>query len=139
MRKLPVAIIVSMISHAAAIAWVVRDGDVLAVPLRAEPAAATSPPVDLGPATEPVVVVLLDEPSTRVVVAAAASPGGTADRARRGRPAISTGGASGNEVSRGEPARSPWLTMRGPEKPRIGGMSGSFLEDFLARSKPLAP
>jgi hypothetical protein len=163
MRKLPAAIILSMTSHAAAFAWIVRDGGGHAVPLRAAPAVAAAPPAAPAPASEPISIVLLDARSEP----APASPGGAPDRAPPARPAItqgvsrrdaqprgeparatdasrgevaiSTGDLRGGEPPHGEPGRSPWTTMRGPAQPGLFGLSPEFLADFLAHSKPAPP
>lgn len=150
-RKLLLATIVSMICHAAALVQAVRDGGVHARALRMD---ATPPSATDSPSlVEPIAVVLLEghaEPPphlgrlpTGAAIAArtsqAARSGGsessTGNRGDRGRPgdAPGDGGPSG-----GTPTRSHWLTMRGPERPRLAP-SEDFLEDFLAHSKPLQP
>jgi hypothetical protein len=154
MRRLPAAILVSVASHAAALGWIVYDGDVLAVTLREPldrrpaPAAPAATPID-----EPMAIVLLetrDEPAPTQPEPDLAAPTTAASGASRApsRPAISTttsgtAGAAGtpgtDETHRGPPGRSPYLTMRGPERPRIGGLSSTFLDRFLENSKPLAP
>lgn len=141
MRKLPAALMVSVISHAVAIAWIVRDGEVLAVPLpssRAVTAASPSEP----PPSPPLAVVLLDAPDAPAPIppspARAASATGTSGHERaRGAPAIAAGAAQGTEQPAGE-RRSPWLTMRGPER-RHFELSPRFLEDLLSHGKPAAP
>lgn len=151
MRKLPVAMIISMICHGAAIAWVVRDGGVLAVPLRVEPRPVTVPAA-AADRSEPVAVVLLDAEPAPAPVADARDraldrpaprrrqPSGDAARGpeRPQEPAFSVDGARGAEEPHGEPTHSRWLTMRRPEQPVLEP-SPEFVEDFVARSKPLAP
>ena len=157
MRKLPAAIILSMISHAVAFAWIVRDGDVRALPLRAVPAVAAVPPADPPPDSDPIALVLLDarsDPAPRSGAPDRASPERRAistGASRRdalprgpapphGEPAISTG-AGHDEPPHGAPGRSPWMTMRGPERPGAAtvGLSPEFLSRFLANSKPVPP
>jgi hypothetical protein len=161
MRKLPAAIILSMVSHAAAFAWIVRDGDVRAVPLRAVSSVATARPADPPPDSEPIALVLLDArsepaprsgapdraPPERRAISTGAARGAPArdelprgPEPSRGEPAISTGAAH-HEPPRGEPGRSPWMTMRGPERPGPAtvGLSPEFLAHFLENSKPVPP
>jgi len=162
-RKLPAAIVLSMASHAAAFAWVVRDGAAPAVPLRsvfaavADPRPADPPPADPPPESEPIAVVFLDARSAPTPAPRDAAPDRTPPERRaistsaaraheqpRGAPAISTGTARGDELPRGAPAsggpaRSPWMTMRGPERPGGVGLSPEFLADFLAHSRPVPP
>lgn len=157
MRKLPAAIILSMVSHAAAFAWIVRDGDVRALPPRAVPVVAAVPPADPPLDSEPIALVLLDARSKP------APRGGAPDRASPEPPAISTGaarpdalprgpelphgesaistGAPANESPPGVPGRSPWMTMRGPERSgaATAGLSPELLARFLANSKPVPP
>src|SRR5262245_48531261 len=94
MRRLPAAILASVASHAVALAWIVCDGTVLAVPLRDRPAAVApaDPPVNPPPGTpppEPIAIVLLethDEPAEaqpRTPNAADAASASSASRADR--------------------------------------------------------
>jgi hypothetical protein len=154
-RKLPAAIVLSMASHAAAFAWVVRDGGVAIVPLRGAPAAAAALPPAPPPESEPIAVVFLDDHSaptprdaapdrTPVERRAISTSAARGHEPPRGAPAISTGTARGDELPRGAPAsggpaRSPWLTMRGLERPGVVGLSPAFLADFLAHSRPVPP
>ena len=154
MRRLPAAILVSVAGHAIALGWVVCDGDVLAVPLRDRTAAIAPPPAQpVNPPPEPIAIVLLearDEPppaqppaadaSVRPANATRASAASASAADRRRNAAISTGATgAGPEQPQGAPGRSPWMTMRGAERPKLGGPSGGFLEHFLENSKPLAP
>ena len=145
-RKLPAAVLISMVSHTAAIAWVMRDGVVFAVPLHAPaPIAEPPPPASEPPAPVPLAVVLLDEPAAapqRAETARGDARAATATRApgpdpARGESAIAST-TPGTERAH-ERGRSPWLTMRGPELPRRIEFSPRFLENFLSRSKPVPP
>ncbi len=100
------------------------------------------PPEEPPPEPPPIEIVLLDEAATRAAVTTLPLP-----PPRAGGSAISTHGASRAKTgSSSEPAahagaeppgRSRLMTMRRPELK--GGLSGSFLDDFLARSKPAEP
>jgi hypothetical protein len=57
----------------------------------------------------------------------------------RGEVAISTGAPGGKEPQRGAPARSPWMTMRGPARPAGIGLSPEFVENFLVHGRPAPP
>jgi hypothetical protein len=151
-----VALVISMICHGAAIAWAVRDGDLLARPRHRADGPATPPPPLLDPPdreVEPISVVLLeaalavadaavelDRP--REVSRSTRPRGEVRDPGRVDEPAISVGASSTEAASgerpQGEPTRSRWLTMRRPEEPGLA-LSSEFVDDFLARSKPLAP
>jgi hypothetical protein len=167
MRRLSAAIVVSVTSHAVALAWLVVSGNVLAVPLRDPPTRPTVPPIATGATapSEPIALVLLDPRESRdespVVLDDAAaqprreparpparSPSQEARRDPSSGETILLGGTSRGEPpdkagASGEPAgapgRSPWMTMRRPEGPELKGLSQSFVDDFLSRSKPLAP
>jgi hypothetical protein len=49
------------------------------------------------------------------------------------------GDTAGDRAPTGAPLRSPYMRMRPPDTSMLGGMSQSFIDDFLARSRPLAP
>jgi hypothetical protein len=143
MRRLPAAILVSVASHAAALGWIVGNGEVLAVPLRDR--ATDAAPASIAPPTppdpEPIAIALLeahDEPPSTQPRAGDAAP---VSGGRRGGPAISTGatGPAGPQQPQGSPGRSPWMTMRGGERARLGGLSSELLEHFLENSKPVPP
>ena len=164
MRRLPVAILVSVTSHAVALGWLVWSGSVLAVPLREPAPSMIAPTPARAPAaasTEEITLVLLDARATAAAssppaFAAAAHAAPTATGAER--PAaslvIETGARSVAPASRGDasgtapgepgatehgtPGRSPWMTMRREERPALG-LSQKFVDDFLARSKPVPP
>lgn len=148
MRRLPAAVLVSVGAHAAALGWIVCTGDVLALPLRARSAVAPDPAPAAPP--EPIAIVLLDAldapppvPSGVASPAAPPLPG----PARPAQPphgaAIATGAAGAQDTGRAEPSgrpgRSRWMTMRGVELPRLGGLPSGFLDRFLENSKPAAP
>ncbi|HEX3759695.1 MAG TPA: hypothetical protein VHW23_13370 [Kofleriaceae bacterium] len=159
MRRLPAAILVSVASHALVFGWLAWSGRVLAVPLGAPP---RPPPSEASPAPAPaapevIALVLLDAqgaPAAPVPPTVPLAP--HADRVsardRRGETAlaIATGRAPGaaaatdptadrrDEASAG-PARSPWLSMRRPPPPELPGLSQSFIDQFLAHTRPLAP
>jgi hypothetical protein len=156
-RKLPVAILVSMSSHAAAIAWVVDEPDRFTVhrhvaPQSAAPGAVA--PAEPAPAPEPMAVVLLDAdrepvaaprepdraPSAGILrrPAAPASAGNAETPPGPGGAAISTDRPGNPEVAPGKPGRSRWMTMRSAERPAVE-LSPEFVADFLAHSKPVPP
>ena len=162
MRRLSAAIVVSVTSHAVALAGLVGSGTVLAVPVRDQPP-PTAPP-DAAAATaasEPIALVLLDPREARdespvVLDDAASRPPARSpapfDDARRDPPhgeTILLGGTRRGEPDRagasgeptGKPARSPLLKMRFPALSDlgIGRLSPGFVDDFLSRSKPLPP
>lgn len=156
MRRLPAAILVSVGSHALALGWLAWSGSVLAVPLGAS-ARRPRPEAVPAPAADPEVIalVLLDSPSAPVAAPPQPSPprAAPARRDRRGETALAIDatrrepapatapeapGGRRDEPS-GAPARSPWLTLRRPPPPEFHGLSPGFIEDFLARSQPLAP
>jgi hypothetical protein len=154
MRRLPVAIAISVLGHAAALAWVVQDSGAHAASLRPMRTSVAAPPAT--PAVEPMAVVLLDEQSESTKGGVDVRDEGVpaADRTR-GRAAISIAAANHRDQDRSEPAaslpgpgrdrlpgappRSPWMTMRRAEPPAVTGPSSDFIERFVARSKPLAP
>ncbi|HEY0990449.1 MAG TPA: hypothetical protein VGD80_25525 [Kofleriaceae bacterium] len=148
-RKLPVAIVISMSSHAAAIAWVVDEPDRFTVHREVAPQPAAP-----APAPEPLVVVLLDadrEPAAapRVpdraegarILRRPAAPGraGNAETPPApGGAAISTDRPGNPETAPGRPGRARWMSMRSGERPPIE-LSPEFVADFLAHSKPVPP
>ena len=154
MRRLRMAIVVSVTSHAVVLGWLVWSGSVLAVPLPSLSTARTP----MVPRDEELAVVLLD-PGATAAAAAAPEIASTAEPpskpARHAGMAIETGARASEPARRpaaasdaksgepgaadGAPARSPWMTMRHPERPSLDGLSQKFIDDFLARSKPLAP
>jgi hypothetical protein len=162
MRRLPTAIVVSIATHAAVFGWLAGSGSVLAVPLLDRPTRTTPPPASEATPDEPIVLTLFDPgepppaPSSAPAIASLAHPADrasphaaaaigsstarTSEAPRVTDPsAISTGAAHGTEHAGGEPGRSPLLKMRFPKVPSPWGLSQGFVDDFLARSKPLAP
>jgi len=155
MRPLPAAILVSVASHALGLGWLAWSGRV-----QGELSGATaSPPRSSGPlpthaAADPEAIEL-------VLFAASSTPeapmaltplrGAASARDRRGETGIAIAAvereaAAATDATDGHrddasaaPARSPWLTMRGPAPPELHGPSRGFLDEFLARSRPLAP
>jgi len=144
-RGFAVAVLGSVLVHGLALAWLLsRDVELprdvetpaqialVGVEPPRPPVATIDPP--------PLEVVFLDEPSNGgggAVVAAAS--GSDVAPTKRGR--ITKRGATGETGPRetATPTRSPYLTMRRPGDDGMQGPSGSFLADFLNRSKPLPP
>jgi hypothetical protein len=143
MRALPVAIALSVAANTAALAWVTSREPKVLIPLPVRAAA-------LEPEVEPplMVVELLDDHSVPIEpIADLAEPtqrGVAPERVHRdrGHVAISTGPAPAVETPAPMPApenppRPNLLTMR---RPRLDqGPSAQFVDDFLARTKPIAP
>jgi len=139
-----------VIVHAAVLAWLAHDPP---GPRGTEQPAAARPPVPAPSPTPhpPVEIVLLDaralahveraamEPGARLEAATERAPRAGSTRASGSRPDVGDGdaGAGGDAVE--PPGRSPLMTMRRPGGDAPSGLSGTFLEDFLARSKPLPP
>lgn len=144
MRALHAAVLVSVVAHVASLAIiaVLRDAS-------RTPAASSDPPaprIDLitQPADRaPIDVVILDAPSTRATERelSRASPldqRRAAISTRRG--ATASGSAETTAPPEpGKPRGTSLMTMRRPEKPGMRGLSSKFVDDFLARSKPLEP
>jgi len=148
-RKLPVAAAISAALHTAAIAWVALRPPKPLAPSRLTPASAgpTGTPADHQDLTE---IVLLDDHTLPAARASAATDLPAASRAtqrevsRPGQARIATGTAgvpgrgSTGELPAGKTGHSGLMDMRGGEKPGIGtGLSGDFVTEFLARSRPL--
>jgi len=144
-RKLPLGLSISVAVHLTAVAWLATAGTT-----RVPPAPHTElvhveilPP----PEPEPMAIALLDEPVVAPPVAPpAALP--APHRAAAPRPAAAEirAGAAHDEVAApveppaqtgsGGP-RSKLFTMRGPAIEK--GLSQAFVDDIVARAKPLAP
>lgn len=161
MRRLPVAIAVSVTGHLAALAWIVGGGDVLAA-LRDRPASSAAP-ARVAPPPEAISLELLDPHDERAAVpqdvvrdVPATPPPPQRPGAPRGQPAastgapnpaqrpgagaaISTGVAPSGERPRDAPGHSPWMTMRPPAAPPPTGLSPEFVRRFLEHSRPLVP
>ncbi|HEY0988412.1 MAG TPA: hypothetical protein VGD80_15215 [Kofleriaceae bacterium] len=131
MRKLPLGVAVSTALHAAAFIWV---GWVSARPdapatRRVEPSTTAveiihRAPVPPAPEIEPIEATLLDPPSP-----ASTTPARPAPRSPSPSPAaIVAPGAGADAGSRAEtaPTRSPLLTMRGKEPPRLALPAGRW-------------
>lgn len=155
MRRLRGAIIASVISHFAALAWVTRDGRVLAVPFRDRAAAVTASPA--APSSEELTVVLFDDRAPPRVPAGAPSPRSlprptatttlTASTAAsitastvtaREPPGTATPSGDAGAAAPGT-TRSSWMTMRPRDRPSEKGLSDDFVTRFLENSRPLAP
>src|SRR4051812_12234788 len=159
MRRLRGAIIASVISHVVALAWLTRDGRVLAVPIR-DRATAVAPSPTL-PSSEELTVVLFEdrappgEPagappprsppspiatttSTASTAATTASITATTTASTRERPGTSPPSGDAGAASPG-PARSSWMAMRPRDRPTENGLSDEFVTRFLEHSRPLAP
>lgn len=143
-RGLAVAVIGSVLVHVLALAWVTaRELAVPVPPAPPTPAPAPRP----APAAEPPVleVVFLDDPRAPVTGDAGAVVAATAGTAPRrivrggGAAAGASPGESPGETTGAAPGRSSYLTMRRPGREPMQGPSGSFLDDFLSRSKPIPP
>ena len=145
MRELPAAVVISLAVHAIAIASLrdVRRAVAIEPDTTPAPAAAPAPAV-----VEWIDIELVSPPA----LARAPVPPPPVDdappvRSRGAAPAAvairgSTGSAATTEPPRDggpetAPATSPWMKMRKPDPPE--GPSADFFEEFLARSKPLAP
>jgi hypothetical protein len=146
--------VISILCHIAALAWVVHDRDVLA-PLHVQATAAPPAPPPPPPRdTEPIELVLLDARAEPTLSRSEPAPVAGATEARPrdpGAPAISIDRTGGTELPRAEadandgarpgrgvPGRSRWMTMRGGESPGFA-LPEEFLRDFLAHSKPVPP
>ena len=142
-----------MIVHSGALAWIVSTNDDDDAPALAMFAA---PRVDEQQATSPddppIEITFFEYQSNRTADVAVAATGtstsangssaGGAAPLKRGNERFSTGtqGHGGGKNKLGEPVgRSPLMTMRKPGSEGLKGMSGSFLADFLANSKPIPP
>jgi hypothetical protein len=149
MRGIP-AVIASVAVHAAALAWFLRGE------------AAVPPPVPAPePEPPPIEIAFLDEPAPPPVETAlppappppapppelggpdthGLSPRGPAESIALSTHSGSETGATGRQPGEPDgaagPGRSGLMTMR---RPRLeGGLSGSFLDDFISRSKPAEP
>ena len=139
MRILPTALVVSAVIHGGAIAWALAHDivapKVVSAPTTVEIVMAPPP----RPEPTPVDVALLDRHS---VVPNPAVPT-THPSSVMVRHAISTTTTQPPTTQELPPApepHSPLLGMRDHEKkPEPTGLSGSFVDDFLAHSKPLPP
>lgn len=170
MRRLPAAILVSVVSHGVALAWLARSGGGRAEPpgasaprqspseALAAPATADAEAIELvlldaqGPSVAPVLLTLPRAPGAGRVDDAR-PPGAAAAGDRRGDTplAVTAGGREPAAIAATDstdgrrderspaPARSPWLTMRRPAPPALQGPSQAFVDELVARSKPLAP
>lgn len=144
MRELPAAVLVSVAVHAAALAWLVPGEP--EPPIRAEVPPEPAPPEPAPPIDPPPIEIVLFDERIAAAELPPPPPGAAAGAAAA---AISTGGASRTEAASSagpgaatgtEPAgRNPLMTMRGPERAPARGLSSSFIDHFLARSKPAEP
>ncbi len=150
-RKLPVGLGISVAVHLTAVAWLATAGT-KRVPPAPHPALVQVEIVQ--PAEpEPMVIALLDEPAVTPQITPPTPPPVVATRART-RPDAPTAAEirtgvtpAGVEVVAPGPEprpstasagpRSRFLTMRGPKIER--GVSQAWVDDLVARSKPLAP
>jgi hypothetical protein len=160
MRRLPVAFLVSVTSHALVLGWLAWSGSALAVLLGApasRPRSSEALPAPDTAAPEAISLILLDAPGAPPEPVAVAARADRADdlrmastRDRRGETATAaTGGepaaavdattTGGRDQPSAAPARSPLMTMRRPAPPEIHGPSQGFVDELVARSRPLAP
>lgn len=145
-RKLPFGLSISVAVHVTAVAWLATAGTT-----RVPPAPHTElVPIEIVPAPppepEPMAIALLDEPVARPPTAPVPAPPRTAAPRPAPPPAIRAGAAREEVAAPGSepPAqtgsagpRSKFLTMRGPSIEN--GLSQAWVDDMVARSKPLAP
>ncbi len=155
MRELPAAVLVSVAVHAAALAWLTAgepEAPILAglgseaqrpAPDPPQPP-PPEPPPQPPPEPPPIEVVFLDERAMRAITATIPLPPaypGAESAAISTHGAERAGTASAHDAAAPSgaepPGRTPLMTMRRPEL--RGGLSGAFLDDFLARSKPAEP
>ena len=161
MRAFAIAVVGSVVVHAGAIAWVayadargadLHDDDGRDVAIGKLPA-PDSPP-DMPAPDRTLEITFFEYTSNTAAGSPVESPTATdAAPAKRGVARFGSGGHSaarvrGDEVAGdgGDPggaddgkARSPLMTMRGPEKPGLQGISSKFFEEFMKNTKPLAP
>jgi hypothetical protein len=141
-RELPAAVVISLAIHAIAIASLrdVRRATAVEPDTTPAPAAAPVPAV-----VEWIDIELVPPPALAHAPVPPPPPDDGPRPAPRGPAAAairgSTGTAPATEASRGgpdpAPPASPWMKMREPDPPE--GPSADFFDEFLARSKPLAP
>ncbi len=141
MRILPAALVVSAVIHGGAIAWALAH-KIEAPVVVSEP--TTVEIVEVRPDPKPVDVALLDRHTvvpTPVPVASHESPVTVRHPAPPARTSqISTTTTKPSETPPADTPHSPLMGMRGHEKkPEPTGLSGSFVDEFLAHSKPLQP
>ncbi len=137
MRPLPAALAISAIFHVAVFAWL-QERPAPPVVRERPPAQASDAPRE----PEPTEVVLLDDDNR---VASGIRPASGVRRPGHTKQALVLQDTKQALVLRGghpdkpaePPKHSPLMTMRQPEIEH--GPSQSWIDDFLARSKPLAP
>src|SRR5687768_570516 len=146
-RGVSIAAFVSVLVHAGAIAWVAAS-DLRSIDDDEPPSIfATAPeqPVPQNPPEDPVLEVTFFTYSGNAggdgIVSSreVAAPRKRGDNAKQGRGDFSTANG-GVELGTGtEPSRSPYMKMRGPEKPQLKGLSSDFWAKFAENTKPLPP
>ena len=139
MRILPTALVVSAVIHGGAIAWAlaheIEAPKVVSAPTTVEIVLAP-PPL---PEPTPVDVALLDRHSvvpTPIPATTTTHPSSVTVR----HPIDTATTKPPTQEPPPTKPHSPFMNMRDPEKkPAPTGLSGSFVDDFLAHSKPLQP
>jgi hypothetical protein len=138
-----VAIVVSVAVHAGLVAWVATHPLDLEPPTRAaapvvtiEPAPAIPVEIQLVPLPPDTRVAAID---TRVAASDPRAPTRARTAASGRDPAATKPGREPTPNPTSAPAKPSLLAMRGAKPAPVVGVSSDFVDQFLARSKPLPP